>query len=155
MIILFMLFSPSSKRKAPFTCGITRSSRKSDWSSLLCLTVCLVLKSHTHTRSIPLLLPTSGAVNRPHRETLFLEVILSPLPDHPKHRRTFCHSEGNNRAFVSMVGLASDSTHTSATWPEPGVISGRKTCGFSFKSSPCHAEDSFYWSREFPRPFPW
>lgn len=110
--------------------------------------------TRTHTRSLPLLLPTSGAVNRPHFEILLLVVILRPLPDHPKHRHTFCHSARNNGAFVSMAGLASDSTHTSTTWPEPGLISGIKMRGFSFKSSPCNDEDSFHLSGEFPRPSP-
>lgn len=32
------------------------------------------------------------------------------------HRRTFCHSAGNNRASVSMAGLASAKHHLTWTW---------------------------------------
>lgn len=151
-----MLFSPSSRRKAPFTCRITRSSRKSDWSSLLCSTVCLVLKSpthidthrHTHMRVCPL--SNIWRCGQASLEILLLVVIPSLLLDHPKHRHTFCHSTRNKRAFMSTAGLASDSICSSATWPGPLWYQVEKRGDFFFfKSSSCNAEDSFHWSREF------
>ncbi len=48
----------------------------------------------------------------------------------PGFKLYYWQSTRNNRAFASMVGLASDSPCWSTTWPGLDVIPGREQCSF-------------------------
>lgn len=81
----------------------------------LCIRVFLAPQdTHTHTHTLlPLLFATSGAANT--GPLWKFGGLVAPCDFMPAagssqtHRHTFCHSAGNNRAFVSAAGLASDS----------------------------------------------
>ncbi len=140
--------APSGKCKVPFTCRITPISERLSSQAPCRVSQCVPwLKSTcTHANTRLLLLPTSVAVNRPLCKfwvSWHSGISCRPL-DHPKHTDTpsvtdftqtwnlarikvyYQQSTRNNRAFASMVGLASDSPRWSTTWPGLDVIRGRE-----------------------------
>lgn len=119
-----------------------------------CVSQCaLWLKPQTQINMLlPLLLSTSGAMNRPllqKWQVLRCSVNSCRLQDHPKHLETpslsqislkhgvlpgfklyYWHTTMNNRASASMVGLASDSPRWSTTWLGLDVIPRREQYSF-------------------------